>query len=178
MKAGAALAHASGSREKTLAGVGHKYADADHGKECCNYLDHRNRPLRSTETKRHGGPNSQKNSASRTRFAMQLMISGNRECQKRGRPLANGVQDGNIPAENRFALTQRAQATGGLVSVGVLAAGDATRCAINRLVDWMRAQFRTVPRIERGIRLGTISRHPNAVPASLLTPGEALSDCG
>jgi hypothetical protein len=35
------------------------------------------------QTKRHRGPNSQKNSASRTRFAMQLMISGNRDVPKR-----------------------------------------------------------------------------------------------
>src|SRR3979411_1359837 len=84
MKAGAALAHASGPREKALAGVGHEYADANHGKECCNYLDHRNGPQRSAETKRHGGPNSQKNSLRRKRFAMQLVISGNRECQKGG----------------------------------------------------------------------------------------------
>jgi hypothetical protein len=35
------------------------------------------------QTKRHRGPNSQKNSLRRNRFAMQLMISGNRDVPKR-----------------------------------------------------------------------------------------------
>jgi hypothetical protein len=52
----------SGPRQKTLAGVGDKNADADHGKQCSNDLDHDDGPLRPAQTKRHGGPHSQKKS--------------------------------------------------------------------------------------------------------------------
>jgi hypothetical protein len=76
--------NASRPRQKTLAGVGHENADADHAKECCNYLDHHNGPLHPAARKRHGRPNSQKNSVRRKCFAMQLMIFCNRECKNGG----------------------------------------------------------------------------------------------
>jgi hypothetical protein len=47
-----------------------------------------NCPLGPAETKQQGRPNSQKNSPSRIGFARRLMISGNRECQEDGKPLA------------------------------------------------------------------------------------------
>jgi hypothetical protein len=80
--------NASGSRQKTLAGVGHENADADHAKQCCNYLDHHDVPLGSAQTKRHRGPNSQKKSPGPHSIADRLMISSNRQCRKDGEPLA------------------------------------------------------------------------------------------
>jgi hypothetical protein len=47
-----------------------------------------NCPLGPAETKQQGRPNSQKNSMSRNGFAPRLMISGNRQCQEDGKPLA------------------------------------------------------------------------------------------
>ena len=137
--------HASGPREKTLAGVGHENADADHGKECCNYLDHRNGPLRSAETKRYRRPNSQKNSASRTRVPMQLMISGNRECQKGGGPLAQ-------PASRR-------QHPGGKPISAI---------ALEFLWGGGRRALRCQP--TGGLAWNVLSP-PRGAPASLLTPG-------
>jgi hypothetical protein len=43
------------------------------------------------ETKRHGGPNSQKKSVRCNRIAMQLMISGNTVCRNQGEPPARRV---------------------------------------------------------------------------------------
>jgi hypothetical protein len=75
---------ASGPRQKSLAGVRHENADADYAKKCGNDLDHHDGPLRPARTKRHGRPNSQKNSVGRNRIAARLMISGNRECRIAG----------------------------------------------------------------------------------------------
>jgi hypothetical protein len=68
--------------------VRHENTDADHAKQCGNDLDHHDGPLCFARTKRHRRPNSQKKSAGCKRIAMQLMISGNRACQKDGEPPA------------------------------------------------------------------------------------------
>jgi hypothetical protein len=47
-----------------------------------------NCPFGPAETKQQGRPNSQKNSMGCNGVARRLMISGNRECQKDGKPLA------------------------------------------------------------------------------------------
>jgi hypothetical protein len=80
--------NASGIRLKALQSVGQKNSDADHAKQCGNYLDHSNCPLCPAETKQHGRPNSQKNSMSNNGFAGRLMISGNRASQENGKPPA------------------------------------------------------------------------------------------
>jgi hypothetical protein len=84
-KARTSLSSASRPRQKSLAGVGHENADTDHAKQCGNDLDHDDGPLRPARTKRHGRPNSQKNSVGSDRIATRLMISGNRDCRIVGR---------------------------------------------------------------------------------------------
>ena len=115
--------HASGPRQETFAGVGDENADADHAEQRRNDLDHHNGPLLSAKTKRHGGPNSQKNSASRTCIVMQLVISGNRACRKHGKPparLATGWQyPGAKPSRRRPGCRARHyQPDGGLYGNG------------------------------------------------------------
>jgi hypothetical protein len=84
-KARTSYSSVSRPRQKSLAGVGHENADTDHAKQCGNDLDHDDGPLRPARTKRHGRPNSQKNSVGRYRIAARLMISGNRGCRIVGR---------------------------------------------------------------------------------------------
>lgn len=79
---------ASGIRLKALQGVGQKNPDADHAKQCGNCLDHNNCPLRPRGHKTAWPAEQSKEFPEPNGFAGRLMISGNRECQEEGKPLA------------------------------------------------------------------------------------------